>query len=59
MNSINIQDDAFEFLAWLVKQDVTLPAIMVEYLKWDQYLIEEIKAHLHVLNDACIKARHK
>ena len=57
MKTIKVRDDAFEFLAWLMRQDVTLPSVMMEYLKWDRYTIKEIKAYLHALNDACTKAR--
>ena len=59
MKSIKIPDETFELMAWLVRQDVTLPAVMVDYLKWDKYTKEEIRAHFHVFNDACIKSREK
>jgi hypothetical protein len=55
--TIEISDETFEFLAYLARQDVTLPAVLADYLKWDRYTREEIKAHLHALNNACIKAR--
>ena len=58
MKTVNIPDETFEFLAYLARQDVMLPAVLVEYLKWS-YTIVEIKRHLHVLNDACILAREK
>lgn len=58
MKTINIPDETFEFLAYLARQNVTLPAVLVEYLKWS-YTKEEIKRHLHTLNDACIEAREK
>ena len=59
MKSIKIADETFEFMAWLVRQDVTLPAVMTDYLKWDKYTKEEIRAHFHVFDDACIKSREK
>ena len=59
MKTIKIPDETFEFLAWLVRQDVTLPAVMADYLKWDRYTKEENQAHLHVFNDACIKCRER
>jgi hypothetical protein len=55
--TIEISDETFEFLAYLARQDVTLPAVLADYLKWDRYTREEIKAHLHALDSACIKAR--
>lgn len=58
MKTIDIQDETFEFLAYLARQNVTLPAVLVEYLKWS-YTREEIKRHLHNLNDACILTREK
>jgi len=57
MKTIEISDETFEFLAYLARQDVTLPAVLADYLKWDRYTKEEIKAHLHALDNACIKAR--
>jgi len=56
MKSVKIPDETFEFLAWLVRQDVTLPNVRVDYLKWDRYTKEEIRDHLHVLNDECIRS---
>ena len=58
MKTVNIPDETFEFLAYLARQNVTLPAVLVEYLKWS-YTIEEIKRHLHAVNDACIETREK
>jgi len=55
--TIEISDETFEFLAYLARQDVTLPAVLTDYLKWDRYTREEIRAHLHALDNACIKAR--
>ena len=57
MKIIEIPDEAFEFLAYLTRQNATLPSVLVDYLKWPQYTKEKVKAHLHALNDACIKAR--
>jgi hypothetical protein len=54
---LEIPDETFEFLAYLARQNATLPAVLADYLAWNRYTKEEIKAHLHVLNDACIKAR--
>ena len=54
LRSVEIEDEAFRFLAWLVRQDVTLPAVMVHYLKWNNYSEQEIKNHLLALNMACI-----
>ena len=59
MKSVKIPDETFEFMAWLVRQDVTLPSIMTEYLKWDRYTKEETQAHFHVFNDTCIKCRER
>ena len=56
MRPVEIEDEAFHFLAWLVRQDVTLPAVMVHYLKWNHYTKKEIKSHLLALNMACIEA---
>ena len=56
MKTIKIPDETFEFLAWLVRQDVTLPAVMTDYLKWNNYSKQEIKNHLLALNMACIEA---
>ena len=56
MKTIRITDETVKFLAWLVRQDVTLPAVMVDYLKWNKYSKEEIKTHLLALNMACIEA---
>jgi hypothetical protein len=56
MKTIKIPDGTFAFLAYTARQDVTLPALLVDYLKWDRYTKAEIKAHLDALNDACNKA---
>jgi hypothetical protein len=56
MKIIKIPDETFEFLAYVARQDVTLPSVLVDYLKWNHYTKEEIKAHLHALNDACNEA---
>jgi len=58
MKAIRIGDATFEFLAWLVRQDVTLPAVLVDYLKWNRYTQQEIKVHLQALNNACIEAEN-
>jgi hypothetical protein len=57
MKTIKIADETFEFLAWLVRQDVTIPSVIIDYLKWNRYTKEGIKAHLHALNSACIEAQ--
>jgi hypothetical protein len=57
LKQVEIEDEAFRFLAWLVRQDVTLPSIMSDYLKWNQYTKQEIKNHLLALNMACIEAQ--
>ena len=59
MKTMKIPDETFEFLAWVVRQDVTLPAVMVDYLKWDIYTKEDMRAHFHVLNDECIGCRER
>ena len=59
MKTIKIPDETFEFLAWLVRQDVTLPAVMTDYLKWNNYTKKEIKSNLLALNMACIEAQKK
>jgi len=56
MKTIRISNETFKFLAWLVRQDVTLPAVMVHYLKWNKYSKEEIKTYFLALNMACIEA---
>ena len=56
LRTIKAPNETVKFLAWLVRQDVTLPAVMVEYLKWNHYSKEEIKNHLLTLNMACIEA---
>ena len=56
MKTLRTSDETFKFLAWLVRQDVTLPAVMTDYLKWNNYSKEEIKNHLLALNMACIEA---
>jgi hypothetical protein len=58
IKTISIPDETFEFLAYLARQDVTLPAVLVEHPKWSQTK-EEIKRHLDALNDACIETREK
>jgi len=59
MKTINIPDDTFEFLAYLARQDVTLPALFVDYLKWDRYTKEQVKTHFKKLNEALQEARVK
>jgi hypothetical protein len=56
LRTIDVPNEAFKFLAWLVRQDVTLPSIMSDYLKWNHYTKQEIKNHLIALNMACIEA---
>jgi len=56
LKTIEIEDETLRFLAWLVRQDVTLPAVMVHYLKWNRYSKEEIKQHFLALHMACIEA---
>ena len=57
MKTLRISDETIKFLAWLVRQDVTLPSIMTDYLKWNHYSKQEIKKHLLALNMACIEAQ--
>jgi hypothetical protein len=57
VRSLRIPNKTFEFLAWLVRQDVTLPSVITDYLKWDEYSKEQIKAHFLALNNACIDSR--
>jgi transposase-like protein len=59
MKTIKIPDETFEFLAWLVRQDVTLPSVITDYLKWNKYSKKQIKAHFQTLNNACIKPREE
>jgi hypothetical protein len=54
---LRLPDETFEFLLWLVRQDVTLPSVIADYLKWDGCTKEQIKAHLENLHNACIKSR--
>jgi hypothetical protein len=55
MKTIKIPDETFKFLAYVARQDVTLPSLLIDYLEWDRYTKEEIKAHLDVLDSACTK----
>jgi hypothetical protein len=59
MKTIKIPDETFEFLAYLARQDVTLPALFVDYLQWDQYTKEQIKTHFEILNEVFAKTRSK
>ena len=56
MKIIKSPDETFQFLAWLVRQDITLPNVIVDYLKWNRYTREQLKAHLDALNEACIES---
>jgi hypothetical protein len=57
LKTIEIEDETLRFLAWLVRQDVTLPSVMVDYLKWNRYTKKEIEQHLQALNMVCIEAQ--
>lgn len=57
MKTIRLTNETFEFLEWLVRQDVTLPSVITDYLKWDTYSKEHIKAHFRAIHDACIESR--
>ena len=59
LRTIKAPNETFKFLAWLVRQDVTLPAVMVHYLKWNRYTKEEIKQHFLALHMACIEAQQE
>jgi hypothetical protein len=59
LKRIEIEDETFRFLAWFVRQDVTLPSIMSDYLKWNHYTKQEIQNHLLALNMACIEAQRE
>jgi hypothetical protein len=54
---VRLPDETVEFLSWLVRQDVTLPSVITEYLKWDEYTMEQIKAHFETLHNACVESR--
>ena len=56
MRTIRLKNEAFEFLAWLVRQDVTLPSVITDYLKWDRYSKEQIKDYFLALHNACIES---
>ena len=56
MKTIKVPNEAFKFIAWLVRQDVTLPAVMTHHLKWNHFSEQEIKSHFLDLNMACIEA---
>ena len=58
MKTIKTPDETFRFLAWLVKQDVTLPGVLVDHLKWNHFSKQEVKAHLRNLHNACIDAEN-
>jgi hypothetical protein len=53
---LRLPDETFEFLSWLVRQDVTLPSVITDYLKWDAYTREQIKAHFETLHSACVES---
>ena len=55
--TIIIPDKTLEFLSYLVRQDATVPPLLIDYLKWNRYTITEITKHFHILNDACIACR--
>jgi hypothetical protein len=57
MRTIRVPDKTFEFLEWLVRQDVTLPSVITDYLEWNTYTKEEIKAHFQTLYNTCIESR--
>ena len=52
IETIKIPAKTFEFLYWLAKQDVTLPATLTHHLKWDRYPEKEIQNHLNILSHA-------
>ena len=56
LKTIKAPNEALKFLGWLVRQDVTLPAVMVHHLKWNHYSKQEIKKHFLALNMACLEA---
>ena len=55
LKTIKAPKETIKFLSWLVRQDVTLPSVMVDYLKWNLYSKKEIKDHLLALHMACIE----
>ena len=59
MKTIKIPDETLKFLVWLVRQDVTLPSVMVHYLKWNRYTEKQIKTHLIALYNACTEAEKR
>jgi hypothetical protein len=56
LKTIEIEDETLRFLAWLARQDVTLPSVIVDYLKWNQYTKKEIEKHFLALHMACLEA---
>lgn len=56
MKTIRLSNETLEFLEWLVRQDVTLPSVITDYLEWDTYSKEQIKSHFRAIHDACIES---
>jgi hypothetical protein len=56
MKTIRLTNETSEFLEWLVRQDVTLPSVITDYLRWDKYSKEQITAHFRALYNACIES---
>jgi len=57
LKSVILSDEAHEFILWFAKQDVTLPALFVDHLKWKRYKKDEIKRHFKEIIDACSEAK--
>jgi hypothetical protein len=53
MKTIKVSDETFNFLVYLAKQNVTLPQLLFDYLKWTDFTKEEIKQCLDELSQAC------
>ena len=57
LKSLVLSDEVFDFIQWFVKQDVTLPNLFGDYLKWKPYKKDEIKAYFKEIGLACSDAK--
>jgi predicted transcriptional regulator len=59
MKTVRLTDKTCEFLNILAKQNVTLPDVFVDYLKWTRWTKDEIKKFLDEINEATSHALGK
>jgi uncharacterized lipoprotein YddW (UPF0748 family) len=57
VKNIRLTDKTCEFLNILAQQNVTLPELFVNKLKWTRWTKEEITAFLDEINEATRKAK--